>query len=394
MRSTRVYIQESEILAQWMQKATTDGRYGIDLEFIRERTYYPQLALIQIAVGTDLALIDPLGDVDLTPLIETISDPSVIKVVHAGSQDLEILEQLSDQIPRAIFDTQIAAAFLGLGLQPSYAATCGQLLDVVVEKGESWTDWLRRPLTREQEIYAIDDVRHLLPIHDRLTEMLESEGRIKWALEEMKKYDQETTYRPLLETSVRKVKRAGTLKERGMAILMELFHWRETEAQTKDRPRRRILPDEILVEVARRAPRDEEGLEKIRGLDPRDLRRHCSALLASVQRGRDVAEEDLPILDKRRRLEPQEEAALELSTSALRALCRAARIAPPLVARGVDVENLVRDHFAGNLVEADHSLLRGWRGEMFGTKVVGFLNGEFQLGFDQETGFPSLRPCR
>ena len=172
-----MYLEQSDELEQWMQRATADGRYGIDLEFIRERTYYPQLALIQIAVGTDLALIDPLGEVDLTPLIETISDPSVIKVVHAGSQDLEILEQLSDRPPRAIFDTQIASAFLGLGLQPSYAATCGQLLGVVVEKGESWTDWLRRPLTREQEIYAIDDVRHLLPIHDRLTEQLESEGK-------------------------------------------------------------------------------------------------------------------------------------------------------------------------------------------------------------------------
>jgi len=388
-----VYLEQSDELEQWMQRATADGRYGIDLEFIRERTYYPQLALIQIAVGTDLALIDPLGEVDLTPLVETISDPSVIKVVHAGSQDLEILEQLSDRPPRAIFDTQIASAFLGLGLQPSYAATCGQLLGVVVEKGESWTDWLRRPLTREQEIYAIDDVRHLLPIHDRLTEQLEAEGRISWALEEMKKYDLDSTYHPLIETSIRKVKRAGSLKERGMAILMDLYAWREKEAQTKDRPRRRILPDEILVEVARRAPRDVEGLQKIRGLDPRDLRRHSDALLASVQRGRGVAEEDLPIVHKKRRLEPQEEAALELSTAALRALCRAQRIAPPLVARGDDVENLVRAHSAGNLVEAEHSLLRGWRGEMFGTKVVGFLDGKFQLGFDQETGYPSLRPC-
>ena len=178
-----------------------------------------------------------------------------------------------------------------------------------------------------------------------------------------------------------------------MAILMDLYAWREKEAQTKDRPRRRILPDEILVEVARRAPRDVEGLQKIRGLDPRDLRRHSAALLASVQRGRGIAEEDLPILHKRRRLEPQEEAALELSTAALRALCRAQRIAPPLVARGDDVENLVRAHSAGSLVEAEHSLLRGWRGEMFGTKVVGFLDGKFQLGFDQETGYPSLRPC-
>ncbi|RTZ92540.1 MAG: ribonuclease D [Planctomycetota bacterium] len=389
-----MYITESTELSNWMDRASLDGRYGIDIEFIRERTYYPQLALIQISVGSDLALLDPLGDVDLSPLIATVDDPAIIKVVHAGSQDLEILENLSGSIPRAVFDTQIASAFIGLGLQPSYAATCGQLLDVVVEKGESWTDWLRRPLTQAQEIYALDDVRHLLPLHDVLVSQLEKEGRLPWALDEMKKYERDTTYHPPLDVQVRKVKRSGTLKERGLGLLGELFRWREDEAQKKDRPRRRIISDEVLVEVARRSPPDEDGLRKIRGLDPRDLRRHGTGLLAAVARGNAIEEGDLPVILRRRRLEPQEEAAVELATSALRALCRAKRIAPPLVARGDDVESLVRDHYGSCLVAADHNLLHGWRGELFGESLIGFLEGKFQLGFDVESGFPDLRPSR
>ncbi|MEE2857675.1 MAG: ribonuclease D [Planctomycetota bacterium] len=386
-----MYIKDSSQLSNWMDRASSDGRYGMDLEFIREKTYYPQLALIQISVGSELALLDPLGDVDLSPLIATVSDPSIIKVVHAGSQDLEILEHLSDGIPRAVFDTQVASAFTGLGLQPSYASTCGQLLDVVVEKGESWTDWLRRPLTRAQEIYAIDDVRHLLPLHDVLVSRLEKDGRLLWAIDEMKKYERDTTYHPQLDSQLRKVKRSGTLKERGLALLGELYQWREEEAQKKDRPRRRIISDEVLVEVARRSPSDEEGLNRIRGLDPRDLRRHGDALLAAVVKGNAIPEGDLPVILRRRRLEPQEEAAVELATSALRALCRAERIAPPLVARGDDVERLVRDYYGSCLVTAEHNLLQGWRGELFGDRMVGFLEGKSQLGFDAESGYPSLR---
>ena len=140
-----MYIETQDELASWMARATGEGRYGIDLEFIRERTYYPRLALIQISVGTDLALIDPLTDLDLSPLLKTGDDPAITKVVHAGSQDMEILEQVAKKTPQNIFDTQIAASFLGMGLQPAYSVTCDRVLGQVVPKGESWTDWLRRP---------------------------------------------------------------------------------------------------------------------------------------------------------------------------------------------------------------------------------------------------------
>ncbi len=388
-----MYIHDSEELKSWIERAAGDGVYGIDLEFIREKTFYPQLALIQISVGTDLALIDPLGDVDLAPLIDSVLDPEIVKIVHAGSQDMEILELMARKSPRNIFDTQIAASFLGMGLQPSYAAVCGEMLAVHVEKGESWTDWLRRPLTPEQERYALDDVRYLIPLKDELETRLISETRLEWARNEMEKYDRDTTYHPPLDLRLRKVKRSGSLKERGLALLGELYQWREEEAGHRDRPRRRILSDEVLVEIARRAPRNESSLKQIRGFDARDLKRHGKNLLAAVQRGLQLPEEDLPVIERRRRLEPHEEAALELTTSALRALCRSERIAPPLVGRGDDVENLIRDHFAGTIDRDQHKLLCGWRGELIGDRLIELLEGKLVLGFDQDSGFPSLRPA-
>lgn len=374
-----------------MARATGEGRYGIDLEFIRERTYYPRLALIQISVGTDLALIDPLADLDLSPLVKTIDDPAITKVVHAGSQDMEILEQVAKKTPQNVFDTQIAASFLGMGLQPAYSVTCDRVLGQVVPKGESWTDWLRRPLSDSQERYALDDVKYLLPLHDQLQKELQQENRIEWALVEMGKYSNESTYHPSVDNSIRRVKRSGSLDGRGLALLRHLYLWREREAQRRDRPRRRILSDELLVEISRRAPKDLDSLSDIRGLDSRDVRRSGKEILEAVKIGVDTDRKDYPVVLKRRRLEPREEAALELVTSALRALCRAERIAPPLVGKSDDVEDLLRQYWAGEIDPDAHKLMCGWRGELFGKKLLGFLEGNYSISIDPESGFPELR---
>ena len=187
------YLRSTADLQDFMSQARSDGRYGIDLEFIREKSYFPKLALIQISVGEELRLIDPLSDISLEPILETVPDPEIVKIVHAGGQDMEILELESERTPANVFDTQIAAAFLGLGLQSAYSVTCERILGKVVEKGESWTDWLKRPLTARQEFYALDDVRHLIPLHDALSTKLGSEGRLDWALAEMQKYARRET---------------------------------------------------------------------------------------------------------------------------------------------------------------------------------------------------------
>ncbi|MDC0346842.1 ribonuclease D [Planctomycetota bacterium] len=389
-RTSGLYIETTEELQQFMDQARKDGRYGIDLEFIRERTFFPKLALVQIAVGESYRLIDPLSSVSLDPLLETVSDESIVKIVHAGGQDMEILELESKQIPTNIFDTQIAAAFLGLGLQPAYAATCERILGIVVQKGESWTDWLQRPLTENQEIYAIDDVRHLLPLHDHLTKALEKEQRSEWALAEMGKYSTPDFYHPPLSHCLKKVKKAGSLDSRGQGVLGELYLWREQEARDQDRPRRRILSDEIMVEIARRGPRQQEALDKMRGLDGRDSRRYGRSILSSIEKGLGIPESDLVFIHKKRRLEPEEEAALELGAAALRSLCRGERIAPPLAGNNADVEHLIRAHFDKVTDSTDVKLLKGWRGELFGKKIIRFLTGELVLRIDPESGYPRL----
>lgn len=392
--SLTLYIEDSKEIASWMSRAASDGRFGIDLEFIRERTFYPKLALIQISVGSDLALIDPLAGLELGPILETVGEPSITKVVHAGAQDLEILENVAKQTPCNVFDTQIAASFLGLGLQPSYSATCEHFLESVVHKGESWTDWLRRPLSDSQERYALDDVRHLLPLHDHLQAQLSSEGRLEWAKAEMQKYDVKSTYHPLIDDRIRRVKRSGSLDRKGLTLLRELYRWREDEAKRCDRPRRRVLSDELLVEISRRAPTSIDSFERIRGLDRRDVRRFGEDLIVAVKQGLETPEEQFPPLLKKRRLEPREEAALELTTSALRALCRAERIAPPLVGKSEDVENLIRSYWEGEIDTSEHRLLTGWRGELFGNKLLGFLAGDFHIAIDADSGFPELRSSR
>ncbi|MAJ28175.1 hypothetical protein CBD41_01985 [bacterium TMED181] len=387
---SEMYLTSNEALIDIMSRARDMGRYGIDLEFIREKSYFPKLALVQISVGEELRLIDPLSDISLDPILETVSDPDIVKIVHAGGQDMEILELESGQTPANVFDTQIAAAFLGLGLQPAYSVTCERILGKFVQKGESWTNWLKRPLTENQETYALDDVRHLIPLHDSLTESLGKEGRLSWALAEMDKYSRKETYHPLLETSLKKVKKSGSLDSRGVLQLGYLYEWREAEARRQDRPRRRILPDEILVELARRAPSNSESLRSLRGLDSRDARRFGDEILKAIARGKSVPQHEIPEIQRRRRLEPEEEAALELATSALRALCRAARIAPPLVGNNGDVEDLIRAKAEKDPNLSNLKLASGWRGELFGDKIISFLTGRSVLRMDPQSGYPSL----
>ncbi len=385
-----MYVESSDELIRLMRQAREDGRFGIDLEFIRERSFFPKLALVQISVGTELKLVDPLAKISIDPILETVSDPSIVKIVHAGGQDMEILELESGEVPANVFDTQIAAAFLGLGLQPAYAATCERLLGKFVQKGESWTNWLHRPLTSNQETYALDDVRHLIPLHDVLTKSLETESRLSWALGEMEKYASRETYHPSLKSSLKRVKKSGSLDAKGVVVLGPLYEWRESEARKQDRPRRRILSDELLVELARRTPANGKALRGLRGIDSRDANRYGDDIVKAISRGTSIPDDQIPELKRRRRLEPAEEAALELATSALRALCRAERIAPPLVGNQGDVEELIRAKAAQDPNIEQLKLLSGWRGELIGNRLLRFLSGDSSLRIDPHTGFPEL----
>jgi ribonuclease D len=387
-RGAAPYLRTREEIGAFADEARADGRFALDVEFIRERTFFPQLALVQVATTRRAALIDPLADVDLSPIDALVLDPAVMKVLHAASQDLEIFFYRTGEAPRRIFDTQIAGSLAGLGHQCSYGAMIERTLGISLAKGESYTDWLRRPLSPKQEQYALDDVRPLLAAHDRLAERLREKGRLSWAEEELRRYEEKGAYETPPELLFRRVKRFGTLDGRSLAVLRELAIWRDEEARSRDKPRRSIVPDEALVELARGAPQSVDDLSRQRGLDPREAKRSGRALLAAIAAGLAVPAADRPDIGRKDRLTPEAEAMVDILQAVLRALCRAEEVAPPIVASGDDVENLVRDHFDGGVHTSECALLTGWRRELVGDELVRFVEGKVGIHLDPKTGAP------
>jgi len=382
------YLRAVEDVSDLAEEARSEGRIAIDAEFIRERSYYPQLALIQVATSSRSVLIDPLDGADLTPIEDLVNDSSTTKILHAASQDLEIFFYRTGKAPRNIFDTQIAGALAGFGHQSSYAAMIERTTGVTLKKGESYTDWLRRPLSKKQEEYALDDVRYLHQAHDCLQDRLNEAGRLSWAMEEMQRYE-DTDYFQLSDDQLfRKVKRFGTLDQRGLAVLRELAIYREREARHRDRPRRNIIADETLVEIARSTPKTMDDLTRMRGLHPREAKRSGRDLLEVVAAGLTVPATERPKIAKKERLTPEGEAMVDLLQAVLRALCRAVGVAPPMVANARDVENLVRDHFSGGCARSESELLTGWRRELVGDELVHFIEGRMSVHLDPDTGGP------
>ena len=382
------YLRTPEEIEDLAAEIRREGLFALDAEFIRERTYYPQLALIQVATSERSVLLDPVEGADLAPIDELVVDPDVTKLLHAASQDLEIFYYRTGRVPRNIFDTQIAGSLCGLGHQSSYAVMIDRTTGIALKKGESYTDWLRRPLSKKQEQYALDDVRYLHQAYETLKSRLTELGRLSWAIEEMVRYEDASYYDTPDDQIYRKVKRFGTLDPKGLAILRELAAWRENEAKHRDKPRRSVVADETLVEIARAAPRSRDDLSRMRGLHPREGKRSANAILDCVDAGIALTPDSRPKVAKKERLTPEGEAMVDLLQAVLRALCRAVEVAPPVVANAKDVEFLVRDHFQGGCEESDSALLRGWRRELVGEELIRFVEGEVSVHLDPKTGAP------
>ncbi len=379
-----MYLTTTAELDDLLRRARDVGRFGIDAEFIRERTYYPQLALVQISVEDTYVLVDPLGPVDLAPLDEAISDPDVIKVLHAGSQDLEIFYYRSEREPRNIFDTQLAAAMCGLGNQIAYGALVDRMLGVTLAKGESFTDWLRRPLTEKQERYALDDVVYLLPVHDALLARLDELGRGDWVGEEFRRYESRDFYVTPDANLYRKVKRFGTLDSRGQAVLRELAAWREADARKRDKPRRTIVADEALVEIARTRPKNEDALGRIRALRPQTVRQSAQGMLQAIADGVAIPDDECPRDEKRKRLPASAELVGDFLHAFLKSECQNASISTSMVGKSADVQNLVRAHLESRPTE-HNPLVSGWRGDLVGRKLEAFLHGKVWVHVDPES---------
>ena len=267
--------------ARW----STAGVIGVDTEFVRERTYHPRPGLIQVADGAGVTMVDPIGVSDFGPLESLLSDPSVVKVMHAYEEDAEVLELLTGVTPERVFDTQLAAAFAGHGFSLGYGSLVEVLLDVVLDKGATRSDWLHRPLSEVQLKYAALDVLHLLPIHERLSREMKALGRVAWFEEELAHRRQARSADRRHEAAYLRVKRRESLAAADHAVLRALSQWRETEAMARDIPRRHLLTDEVLIALA--APSlDPAALEKIPGLSPSALVRYGHAIMMCVEAAR------------------------------------------------------------------------------------------------------------
>lgn len=377
-------IQSQEELKDLAGKLKHQRRIGVDTEFVGERTYVPQLELVQVS-GNDLtAVIDCQAVGSLDPLLEVILDHHIEKVLHAGQQDLELIYGLSGEVPSPVFDTQVAAAMVGLGAQPSYASMLERLLQVRIEKTQTLTDWSKRPLTGTQIAYAHEDVRYLLPLRQRLVERLRKFGREQWLREELARLEDTASYkRPSTREAYLRVRGRGGLRAKGLAILRELAAWREEEAQRRNKPRGGILSDEVLVELARRAPDKPEALRNFRGQFARAAQRHTTAIIDAVKQALDLPQEDWPQVVHGNHAPAPNAGVIELLQAVLRLSAEEAGIAPTLVATSADLHALVEAFALGS--QAELPLLAGWRHEIAGANLVALLEGKAALRLEPKS---------
>ncbi len=366
------------------------GRFGMDLEFIPERTYSPELCLVQVSTDRDAFIVDPLAVPDLMPLWEQVADPGILKVLHAAEQDLDLVHSWSKLVPQNIMDIQIAAGFTGFGYPVGYGKLLNQLLSVSISKTESYTDWMNRPLTESQIHYALDDVRHLLPMYDRLANRLREGGRLGWVEEECRRYCTPEYYEQDRSLDYLRVKGASSLPRRGLAVLQELCHFRDREAYRLNKPARSIIGDNILLELSRRPPRQVDEIKRVRGVRPDQIRQYGEQIIKAVQQALNRPEDLCPTWPSFKTPPRREVLIGDILFAVQKTICYDLDLAPELVASRNDLQNLVRAHRESRVEESQVPLLEGWRRQIVGQALIDLLDGA-QLEIQVVKGDPPVR---
>jgi ribonuclease D len=355
-------------------RLSTEPYVTVDTEFMRERTYWPILCLVQLGGAKEAAAVDARAEtIDLKPVYDLMRAPNVLKVFHAARQDVEIFFHQGGAVPAPIFDSQVAGMVCGFGDAVAYETLVQKLARGTLDKSARFTDWSARPLTERQIAYALADVTYLRKIYEKLRRRLEETGREGWLEAEMAVLTDPETYRLEPEAAWRRLK-VRTRAPRFLAILREVAAWREREAQSRDVPRNRIVRDEALLEIAAHAPTSENALERTRGVSSGfGASRGGKALLEAVKRGIDLPEKEAPTLPKKepppRGLGP----VIELLKVLLKMRCEADDVAQKLVANSADLEAIAADD------AADVPALKGWRRELFGNEALALKRGEIAL---------------
>ncbi len=368
-------ITDTASLAAFCKRLAEAPYVAVDTEFMREKTYWPLLCLVQLAGGGDTAVIDALAKgIDLKPLFGLLADAKILKVFHAGRQDLEIFFHLSGCMPTPVFDTQVAAMVCGFGEQVGYEVLVAKLTSARIDKSSRFTDWSRRPLSERQISYALSDVIHLQSVYEKLQLKLTGNGRTSWLEEEMAVLTAPETYDLDPALAFRRIK-SRSPNRRFLALLRELAAWRETEAQRRDLPRNRVLRDESLLEIAHHLPSTAAELARTRGLGQRLAEGPAgAAILRAVKRGHEVAEEDCPEPRPKPDLPRGLGPVIELLKVLLKMKCEEKGVAQKLLASSADIE-LIAAYGENAQVPALH----GWRQPVFGEEALRLRRGDTAL---------------
>jgi len=372
-----VLITNSADIADFCARAAKSEFVTVDTEFVREKTYWPILCLIQIATREEAVAIDPLAKgIDLGPVYDLMRNTSVLKVFHSASQDMQIMFNASGGMVEPVFDTQIAAMVSGYGDQPAYATLVQRIVGETIDKRSQMTDWARRPLTDNQVDYAIGDVTYLIDVYDKLNEQLEDAGRTTWAHEEMGHLRDKDLYDVDPRELWRKV-RLRRPTRRALAVLREITEWREVSAQNRDIPKGWICRDEALAEIALNTPETPAALERVRGVNERFANgRDGRALLEAVQIGLDVPDDECPDPEKGRPPLRGHETLVALLQALLKLRSDENGVAAQLIANRKELDRVATED------EPDVRTLSGWRREIYGNDALALKRGEIALTAD------------
>jgi ribonuclease D len=368
-------IADSAQLAEFCARVSKADFITVDTEFMRERTYWPQLCLVQVAGPDGVAAIDPLAEgIDLQPLLDLLYDQRILKVFHAARQDIEIFFHMTGRIPAPLFDTQVAAMVCGYGDSVSYETLAAQLAGARIDKSVRFTDWSARPLTERQVSYALADVTHLRKVYAGLANRLMTSGRAHWLQEEMATLLEPGTYRLNPSEAWRRLKPRAGSRPRLLAILREVAAWREREAQRRDIPRNRVIRDETIMDIAAHAPGTVEDIARLRGLSKSLAEgRMGQEILAAVAKGAATPESEAPSLPPAVEMPGGLGPVVELLKVLLKMKCERQQVAQKLVATSADLERIAADD------NADVAAMHGWRREVFGEDALALKHGRLAL---------------
>jgi len=369
---TILYIDTADALDSFCGMLRAADWIVLDTEFLREKTYYPKLCLLQVATPDSVACIDPLALDELTPLLEILFDEGITKVMHSGRQDMEIFYHLAGKLPSPVFDTQVAALMLGYPEQVGYASLVKGELGIELDKLHTRADWTQRPLSDDQIQYAADDVIYLVEIYQRLSEKLATLGRRDWLLEDFQRLTDADLYDNPPADAWQKVKGGNRLRGDSLSVMQALAGWREQVAQQKNRPKGWILRDDALIDISRHRPASLEALGKIRGLGEGLVRNSGNKIIELVREATGKAPIPFPDKGKQTKLSPDQNALVDVMMALVRLSGEQNNLNPAVLATRKQLEKLV-------LGEQDAAVVQGWRKKLVGAQLQAFLDGDLKL---------------